>query len=357
MKKVFIDGSAGTTGLRIRERLAARTDLSLIVLSEENRKEKQARRAALNEADIAFLCLPDDAAREAVSMIENDSTAVIDTSTAHRIAPGWVYGFPELSRREAIAASKRIANPGCHASGFVALVAPLVANGLLSPSARLTAFSLTGYSGGGKKMIAEYEGEGRDELLDAPRQYGLSQSHKHLPEMSAICGIEHAPLFSPIVADYYRALSLDRETVELRYRSELNEASFAEILERSRQKDIINEFTTVGIHRDDIVFTIGGMPLRKFGSQGQQKSFLIALKLAQYGIIAKERGERPILLLDDVCDKLDEQRVEQLVRAVSGEEFGQIVITDCNEQRLRSLLDRAECKYTIFNVKEGVVAR
>ena len=143
----------------------------------------------------------------------------------------------------------------------------------------------------------------------------------------------------------------------MRYRSELNEASFAEILERSRQKDIINEFTTVGIHRDDIIFTIGGMPLRKFGSQGQQKSFLIALKLAQYGIIAKERGEHPILLLDDVCDKLDEQRVEQLVRAVSGEEFGQIVITDCNEQRLCALLDRAECKYTIFNVKEGVVAR
>ena len=208
MKKVFIDGSAGTTGLRIRERLAARSDLSLIVLSEENRKDKEARRAALNEADIAFLCLPDDAAREAVSMIENDHTAIIDTSTAHRTAPGWVYGFPELARREAIAASKRIANPGCHASGFVALVAPLVANGILTPDARLTAFSLTGYSGGGKKMIAEYEGEGRDALLDAPRQYGLSQSHKHLPEMSAICGMEHAPLFSPIVADYYAGMEV-----------------------------------------------------------------------------------------------------------------------------------------------------
>ena len=161
----------------------------------------------------------------------------------------------------------------------------------------------------------------------------------------------------PIVAEYYRALSLDRESVELSYRSELNEASFAEILERSRQKDIINEFTTAGVHRDDIVFTIGGMPLRKFGSQGQQKSFLIALKLAQYSIIAKERGERPILLLDDVCDKLDEQRVEQLVRAVSGEEFGQIIVTDCNEQRLRALLDRAGCSYTMFNVKEGSVSR
>jgi DNA replication and repair protein RecF len=133
--------------------------------------------------------------------------------------------------------------------------------------------------------------------------------------------------------------------------------SFAEVLERARQKDIVNEFTTSGVHRDDIIFTIGGVPLRKFGSQGQQKSFLIALKLAQYAIIAAERGERPLLLLDDVCDKLDEQRVEQLIRAVKGEEFGQIMITDCNENRLRSLLDRAECEYTIFNVNGGTVER
>jgi DNA replication and repair protein RecF len=161
----------------------------------------------------------------------------------------------------------------------------------------------------------------------------------------------------PVVAEYYKALSLDRESVEMRYRSELNEAPFAEVLERARQKDIVNEFTTSGVHRDDIIFTIGGVPLRKFGSQGQQKSFLIALKLAQYAIIAAERGERPLLLLDDVCDKLDEQRVEQLIRAVKGEEFGQIMITDCNENRLRSLLDRAECEYTIFNVNGGAVER
>ena len=208
MKKVFIDGSAGTTGLRIKDRLATRTDIELIVLPEELRKDSVARRAALNEADVAFLCLPDDAAREAVSMIENDHTAVIDTSTAHRVAPGWAYGFPELGRREEIAASRRIANPGCHASGFVALVAPLVANGLIAPDARLSAFSLTGYSGGGKKMIAEYEGEDRDPLLGAPRQYGLTQKHKHLPEMSAICGLTAAPLFSPIVADYYAGMEV-----------------------------------------------------------------------------------------------------------------------------------------------------
>lgn len=209
MKTVFIDGSAGTTGLRIRERLAAREDISLLTLHEELRKDTAARREALNKADIAFLCLPDAAAIEAVSLIENPHTAVIDTSTAHRTSPLWAYGMPELKgQRAAIAASRRIANPGCHASGFVALVAPLVAAGVLSPDAALSAFSLTGYSGGGKKMIAEYEDEARDRLLAAPRQYGLSQSHKHLPEMKALCGLTTAPLFSPIVADYYAGMEV-----------------------------------------------------------------------------------------------------------------------------------------------------
>ena len=209
MKHVFIDGSAGTTGLRIRERLADRTDISLIVLSEEKRKDTAARREALNAADIAFLCLPDAAAVEAVGLIANEKTAVIDTSTAHRTAAGWTYGFPELFRlREKIALSKRIANPGCHASGFVALVAPLVHAGVLSSDAMLSAFSLTGYSGGGKKMIAEYEDAARSELLAAPRQYGLSQQHKHLPEMQVISGLSAAPLFSPIVGDYYAGMEV-----------------------------------------------------------------------------------------------------------------------------------------------------
>ena len=159
----------------------------------------------------------------------------------------------------------------------------------------------------------------------------------------------------PVVAEYYAALSPEGESIELRYRSELNDAPFGEILERSRQKDVVNQFTTSGIHRDDIVFTIGGMPLRRFGSQGQQKSFLIALKLAQYSLISEIKGERPILLLDDVCDKLDEHRVERLIRLVSGDAFGQIFITDCNEQRLRSLLDRAGCSYAHFGVAEGEV--
>ena len=203
MKKIFIDGSAGTTGLRIRERLSARQDLQLIALPEAQRKDLQARKAALWEADIAFLCLPDAAAIEAVALAEGSNAAIIDTSTAHRTNPDWVYGMPELpGQREKIAASKRVANPGCHASGFIALVAPLVQAGVLSADASLCCFSLTGYTGGGKKMIAEYEDPHRMALLDAPRQYGLTQEHKHLKEMSALCGLTTAPVFCPIVADF-----------------------------------------------------------------------------------------------------------------------------------------------------------
>lgn len=209
MKKIFIDGSAGTTGLRIRERLATRGDIELVTLSEELRKDTEARRAALNSADIAFLCLPDAAAVEAVSLISNTTTAVIDTSTAHRTAEGWEYGFPELyGRRERLAAAKRIANPGCHASGFISLVEPLVREGLLRKDAALVCYSLTGYSGGGKKMIAEYEDPARNPLLDAPRQYGLTQQHKHLKEMSVICGLEIAPAFAPIVAPFYSGMEV-----------------------------------------------------------------------------------------------------------------------------------------------------
>lgn len=203
MVKVFIDGSAGTTGLRINERLADRDDISIIKIDDEHRKDPEYRKKALNSADIVFLCLPDDAAREAVSFIEDPNVAVIDTSTAHRTDPAWAYGFPELEgQREKIKNSKRIANPGCHASGFVALIAPLVKAGVLKKDVKLTAHSITGYTGGGKKMIAEYEGEGRAALLDSPRQYGLTQKHKHLPEMKVMCGIENEPVFCPIVADY-----------------------------------------------------------------------------------------------------------------------------------------------------------
>ena len=206
MKKVFIDGSAGTTGLRIFERLSARADLDLITLTGDARKDPEARKQALNACDIAFLCLPDAAAMESVSLIENENVTVLDTSTAHRTNADWTYGFPEIVGAEKVKAAKRIAVPGCHASGFISLVAPLVQNGVLAPSARLTCHSITGYSGGGKKMIAEYEAGDRDKLLDAPRQYGLTQQHKHLKEMKAICGLENAPIFCPIVSDFYSGM-------------------------------------------------------------------------------------------------------------------------------------------------------
>ena len=209
MTKVFIDGSAGTTGLRIHERLANRQDIALLTLPDSSRKDPAARKDALCRADIAFLCLPDAAAIEAVALAEGSAVTLIDTSTAHRTQAGWEYGFPELAdRRERIAASTRIANPGCHASGFVALVEPLVRAGLLAKDVRLSCFSLTGYSGGGKNMIAEYESPSRDPLLGAPRQYGLSQQHKHLKEMAAIAGLENAPAFCPIVADFYSGMEV-----------------------------------------------------------------------------------------------------------------------------------------------------
>ena len=209
MIKVFIDGSAGTTGLRIRERLSARKDIELLILPEETRKDPAARADALNSAAVSFLCLPDAAAVEAASFVTNADAVVIDTSTAHRVAEGWVYGMPELAgQREKLKAAKRIANPGCHATGFISLVAPLVAAGLLKKDVRLSAFSLTGYSGGGKKMIAEYEVEEPDPLYRAPRQYALGQTHKHLPEMSKLCGLDHSPVFCPIVAPYYAGMEV-----------------------------------------------------------------------------------------------------------------------------------------------------
>ena len=210
MVKVFIDGKEGTTGLRIFDRLIERGDLQLLMLEESQRKELSARKEMLNSCDIAFLCLPDAAAEEAAELVENDRVKLIDASTAHRTLPSWQYGFPELFE-DGFALTKnakRIAVPGCHASGFIALVAPLVAAGILPAGALLTCHSVTGYSGGGKKMIAQYEDAGRDPLLSAPRQYGLTQAHKHLPEMKVITGLEREPVFCPIVADFYSGMAV-----------------------------------------------------------------------------------------------------------------------------------------------------
>ena len=209
MTKVFIDGSAGTTGLRIADRLANRQDIELIKLPEELRKDISARKAAINSADIVFLCLPDAAAVEAVSLVENENVKIIDTSTAHRTDDAWAYGFAELSadHRQKIKRSNRVANPGCHASGFIASVYPLVANGLLPADFPPTSYSLPGYAGGGKSLMAESEAEDRDPRHESHRIYGLTLKHKHLPEMQKICGLKKAPVFSPILGDFYEGMA------------------------------------------------------------------------------------------------------------------------------------------------------
>ena len=206
--KIFIDGSEGTTGLRIHERFAEREDVELLPISSELRKDKEERKRLINSSDITFLCLPDAAAEESVSLVENDHVRIIDTSTAHRTMEGWAYGFPELSKehREAITAGNRIAVPGCYATGFISLVYPMVAEGLISADYPVSAFGISGYSGGGRKMIAAYEAEEREDALLAPREYALSQAHKHLKEMKKIPGLKREPLFSPIVADYYSGM-------------------------------------------------------------------------------------------------------------------------------------------------------
>ncbi len=247
MKKIFIDGKAGTTGLRIYERLSERSDIELMLLPEEKRKDVEARREALNTCDIAFLCLPDAAAIESVGLIENEKVKVLDTSTAHRTAPGWAYGFPELSaqHREKIKNSNRIAVPGCHASGFISLVYPLVEAGAISADTLLTCHSLTGYSGGGKKMISEYEDAEPDVALESPRQYGLTQNHKHLREMKAITGINAFPSFCPIVADYYSGMLV---TVPL-FKQQLNGVTVGDIKKIYAQKytsDIVRYKDEIG---------------------------------------------------------------------------------------------------------------
>ena len=206
--KVYIDGKEGTTGLQIYDRLAAREDIQLLLIDEDKRKDAAERKKFLNAADLVFLCLPDAAAVEAVFLIDNEDTRVIDCSTAHRTNPNWVYGFPELKKeqKEAIQAAKRVANPGCHATGFLACVAPLRQVGAIQPDYPLTCWSLTGYSGGGKKMIAEYEDPGRDPLLAGPAPYSLGMKHKHLPEMQKIAGLDYPPAFLPVLGDVYKGM-------------------------------------------------------------------------------------------------------------------------------------------------------
>jgi N-acetyl-gamma-glutamyl-phosphate reductase len=207
--KIYIDGQAGTTGLQIMDRLTPRTDIELLLIDDDKRHDNAERSRLMNRADLVFLCLPDQAAIEAVGLVENPNTRIIDASTAHRTNPDWVYGFSELSplQKEAIKATKRLANPGCHATGLISSTAPLVQAGILPTDYPLTCYSLTGYSGGGKKMIADYEAAERDSKLDSPRIYGLTMGHKHIPEMTKICGLDYAPVFCPVVDDYYKGMA------------------------------------------------------------------------------------------------------------------------------------------------------
>lgn len=208
--KVFIDGQAGTTGLQLKSKLVNHPGVILLEIDEDKRKDTAERQKLMNESDVVFLCLPDAAAIEAVKLVANPDTLIIDASTAHRTADGWTYGFPELSveHYKNIKNSKRIANPGCHATGFISIVYPLISSGIMPSDYPVTAHSITGYSGGGNKMIAEYESPERAEEIGTPRQYGLSQLHKHLPEMKAVTGLDSEPVFNPIVSDYYCGMAV-----------------------------------------------------------------------------------------------------------------------------------------------------
>lgn len=251
--KVFIDGSEGTTGLRIHERFSLRDDVELMSISPELRKDPAERKRLINSSDITFLCLPDAAAIESASLVENENVVIIDTSTAHRVSEGWAYGFAELSKnhREAIRTGKRIAVPGCHATGFISLVYPMVAGGILPADYPVSAFSLTGYSGGGKKMIAAYESEDKTQDLYAPREYALTQQHKHLKEMQKITGLTRTPLFSPIVDDYYSGMLV---TVPL-YADMLKGASVQSVREYFKEYYKGEKFITVADEGDEIAST------------------------------------------------------------------------------------------------------
>ena len=230
--KIFIDGKEGTTGLQIFERFEKRNDLEILLIDEDKRKDAAERARLINESDITFLCLPDAAAKEAVSLVTNDKVRIIDASTAHRTNPAWDYGFPELSaaHREAIANSKRVANPGCYASGFISIVYPLVQAGILGDDYPLTAHAVSGYSGGGKKMIAAIEGADKTKEMCSPRQYALAQAHKHLPEMQTVCGLKYKPMFNPIVDDYYAGMVVSVPLVTRALAKKVTPADVHEIL-------------------------------------------------------------------------------------------------------------------------------
>ncbi len=285
MKKVFIDGRSGTTGLRIFERLEARDDIQLITLSDDLRRDISARKEALNSADAVFLCLPDDAARESVALCENKDTVIIDTSTAHRTLPDWAYALPELSKehRQKLSSSKRIAVPGCHASGFIALVYPLVASGVLPKETLLNCTSITGYSGGGKPMIADYQNKDKDDALCSPRLYGISQQHKHLPEMKLITGLVNDPVFCPIVAPYYSGMLVTIGLFSDMLTRNTTKQDLSNIYKTHYASDIIQYVDTVdegGFVSSNAVSGKDGMEIAVFGND---KRIVLAARFDNLG--------------------------------------------------------------------------
>lgn len=302
--RVFIDGREGTTGLGIFSRLENRDDIEVTVLPEETRKSVEARKKAINESDITILCLPDSAAKESVSLAENPDTVILDASTAHRIADGWVYGLPELcaEQKEKIASSKRIAVPGCHASGFISLVYPLVEKGVIGKDALLCCHSVTGYSGGGKKMIAEYEADEKAKKLETPRQYGLSQTHKHLPEMTKITGLHNPPVFCPIVSDFYSGMLV---TVPL-FQSQLQNGATAEAV-KAIYKEKYNGSMNIEYCEDmaDSGFldsnTLSGQDKMQIGVFGNEERILLT---ARYDNLGKGASGAAVQCLDLVINKM-----------------------------------------------------
>ena len=246
--KIYIDGQAGTTGLQILDRLRSRDDIELMLIDEDKRHDNAERRRLMAQADLIFLCLPDKAAVEAVSLASGCGCRIIDASTAHRTDPQWVYGYPELSaeQRRAIQVARRVANPGCHATGFISSVAPLRAMGILPPDYCASCFSLTGYSGGGKAMIADYEADGRPEALSSPRIYGLSLKHKHLPEMQKLCNLEIPPLFCPVVDDYYKGMATTVQLHNHRMRGNPSAADIHEALSEHYQHSALVSVAPLG---------------------------------------------------------------------------------------------------------------
>lgn len=284
MYKVFIDGSAGTTGLRIFDRLEKRDDVEIVSLCESLRKEVSARKDAINGADVVFLCLPDEAAREAVSLCENDRTVVIDASTAHRTAEGWAYGFPELSARHRakIAASKRIANPGCYASGFISLVLPLVESGVVASDYPFVCHAVSGYSGAGKKAIELYESQGRDVSLETPRLYGLSLAHKHIPEMMKECSLSRKPIFNPYICDYECGMAV---TVPLFADLLEKRVSAEDLLALYREKYADSKFISVGTEESGFIAanTLNGTNRMQILVHGSGEQLLLTSRFDNLG--------------------------------------------------------------------------